>query len=316
MAGFWHLSHHQLHDANGLPLVGARAFFYEAETLTPISVYQDYSLATEHPSPVVADALGIFPPVFLSEDDGFYRQRITNSAGVIVAGSDVIVIPIIGPTEGEGGAEVPVDPNSLLQTGDLKARYGTGTHSGWVRANGRTVGSATSGATERANADTEALFLYLWGADANLSVSGGRGLTAAADWAANKTIDLPDWRGRALAALDDMGNTAAGRLTVTHFGTAATALGAAGGSESNTLTSAQMPSHTHTVTDPGHVHDTGLILRGDSPGAVSVNYLTSGGGTTYDVESATTGITNQNTGGGGAHNNTQPTMLATIYIKL
>jgi hypothetical protein len=51
--------------------------------------------------------------------------------------------------------------------GDLKVRYGTGVLSGFVRCNARTIGSATSGGTERQNADTQALFEYLWNTDAN-----------------------------------------------------------------------------------------------------------------------------------------------------
>ena len=107
-----------------------------------------------------------------------------------------------------------VDPTTIFGTGDIKANYGTGVIDGFVRANGRTIGSSTSGANERANSDTQALFTFLWNGDPNLVVSTGRGVSAAADWSANKTITLPDWRGRALVALDDMGNTAAGRLDI------------------------------------------------------------------------------------------------------
>jgi hypothetical protein len=120
-----------------------------------------------------------------------------------------------------------IDPTTIIATGDLKVRYGTGVLTGFVRANGRTIGSATSGATERASADCQVLFQYLWDTDANLAVAGGRGASSAADWAANKTIVTPDWRGRALAFMDDMGNAAAGRLTSTYFGTSAIVLGAA-----------------------------------------------------------------------------------------
>ena len=98
-----------------------------------------------------------------------------------------------------------------------------------MRLNGRTIGSATSGATERANTDTQALFEYLWQNDSALAVSTGRGASSSADWAANKTIALPDGRGRVLAALDDMGSTAAGRLTSSYFGASGTTLGAVGG---------------------------------------------------------------------------------------
>src|SRR5947208_1688739 len=83
-----------------------------------------------------------------------------------------------------GGGGGTVDPTTIFQTGQIIPMYGTGVLTGFVRANGRTIGSATSGATERANADAQSLFQNLWGADANLAVSGGRGASAAADWAA------------------------------------------------------------------------------------------------------------------------------------
>jgi microcystin-dependent protein len=133
----------------------------------------------------------------------------------------------------------------------VKARYGTGVLSGFVRMNGRTIGSATSGATERANADAQALFEYLWTTDPNLTVSSGRGGSANADWLANKTIALPDMRGCVIAGMDDMGASAASILTSTFYGASAATLGNAGGTQSITLTLAQVPAHTHTGTATG-----------------------------------------------------------------
>lgn len=175
-----------------------------------------------------------------------------------------------------------------------------------------------SGASERANADCQELFEYLWGADSNLSVSTGRGASAAADWAANKTIALPDWRGRALAFLDDMGNSAAGRLTATYFGATATTLGAAGGSESRALVTNNLPTYTPA----------GTIVS--SFVGVYRNYTATaaGGGELYFVNAASgsgagsTGTTVTSTfTGTPAGNSTpvavmSPAMLATIYLKL
>lgn len=70
------------------------------------------------------------------------------------------------------------------------------------------------------------------------------------------TFNLPDTRGRAVIGKDNMGGTAAGRITTAGGGIDGTTLGAAGGTQTHTLTTAQMPSHTHanTLTDPGHTH--------------------------------------------------------------
>lgn len=143
-------------------------------------------------------------------------------------------------------------------TGALNAYVGTTAPSGWVRANGRTIGNASSSATERANADTETLFNLLWDSFSNtilvIQDSAGtptsRGVSAAIDYAANKRLPLPDLRGRALFGLDDMGNTAASRLGT--IITTATTNGASGGTETHTLTMTEMPAHTHT--GPSHTH--------------------------------------------------------------
>lgn len=67
-----------------------------------------------------------------------------------------------------------------------------------------------------------------------------------------------------------------------------------------TLTSSQIPSHTHAVTDPGHTH----TITGNLAG--TANLGTSGGGNVYSgatvsTSSSTTGISIGSTGGGGSH---------------
>jgi hypothetical protein len=82
-------------------------------------------------------------------------------------------------------------------TGDLFEKWGTSAITGAVRCNGGTVGNGASGGTERANADTVNLFIFLYINDTGLTVSGGRtapGNTRAAaitDFNLNKTITLP-----------------------------------------------------------------------------------------------------------------------------
>lgn len=315
MAGSIALSLTQRYDkTTHLPLDGGQLTFYAAGTTTPQSAYQDISLTIPWPNPITLDSGGNVPQLFFA--DGYIKFRLANSAGTVQIEADFVLV--LGPTSG-GGAAPSVDPTTLIQTGWIQPIYGTGNIVGFVRANGRTIGSSTSGGSERANADCQNLFTFLYINDANLVVSSGRGANAAADWAANKNIALPDWRGRALAALDDMGNSAAGRLTATYFGTAATALGAAGGAESQTLTTAQLPAHSHanTLTDPGHVHSVAAVFNGGG------NTVASGtafnlNGSVQNTNSSGTGITitNANAGSGSAHPIASPMMLATFFIKL
>lgn len=304
-------------DSFGKPLSGCKFYTIQAGTTsTPQNAYQDSALTLPLPNPQTCDASGRLPQMFLA--DGTIKVRLTDKNGVTIVVADNI--QVIGPSGGGGGGGGTVDPTTIFTTGDFKIAYGTSILSGFVRANGRTIGSATSGATERANADCQALFIYLWGADANLTVSGGRGASAAADFAANKTITLPDLRGRVVAGLDDMGNSAAGRLTATYFGTSAIVLGASGGFESHTLTTAQLAAHSHGITDPGHTHVETASAPGGGSSFITFTFNSASGvlsNMSHSTASAQTGITVTNSAGSGnPHPIVQPTMLMTIYQKL
>lgn len=190
---------------------GAKAYFYVAGTTTPLTTFQDAAFTSPHAFPVVANALGIFAPVFVPY--GSFRVRVVDADGVAISDADQIDNP--EPPDsggGGGGGGIVVTQEQILQTGDVVWRLRTGIMSGFIRLNGLTIGSSTSGATERANADCAALFSFLWSnlSDAVAVVSGGRGASAAADFAANKTIIAPSMRGRVLYGLDDMGATEAG----------------------------------------------------------------------------------------------------------
>ena len=304
-------------DSDGTPLVGCKLYLIQAGTVsTPQNGYQDSDLTLPLPNPVICDAFGRLPQIFLA--DGSIKVRLTRANGTQVFAADGILV--VGASSGGGGGS-PVDATTILATGDWKLRYGTGVLSGFVRGNGRTIGSATSGATERANADTQALFEYLWDADASLVVSTGRGVSAAADWSANKTIALPDLRGRVIAGLDDMGNSAAGRLTNATISTDATTLGRTGGGETRSLTTSNLPPYTPS----GSISNGSITINGtaSSNTATATAPLGGGGGLlNYSIASlsasqATSTFTGSAQGGTStAFGLVQPTILMTYYIKL
>ncbi len=326
MSGSISLSLSQQLDSLGAPLRDGRLYFFAAGTSTPQSAYRDVDLTLPYPNPITLDAAGRVPAFYLA--DGQIKIRLTNAAGVTQVAADNLLV--VGASSGSGSAP-SVDATTVLQTGDLKVRYGTGTHAGWVRANGRTIGSALSGASERANLDCQELFEFLWGEDPNLSVSGGRGANAAADWAADKTIALPDWRGRTLAGLDDMGASPAGVLTTatTGFGPAVpTTLGQGSGQESKTLETKHLPPYTPAGTNGsisvgsgglripltnGNVGNTNVAGGGPKPGP---DTDTSWSSATSLTGSAPTFTGTAQGGTSTAFATLAPTRLATIYIKL
>jgi len=126
------------------------------------------------------------------------------------------------------------------------------------------------------------------------------------------TFSLPDKTGRVSA----MKESSASRLTSTYFGGLSTSLGAVGGLDSHTLTTSEIPSHTHSIADPGHTHTTnGNFLK---QGLVGSDYQGGSflGSAPVGVNTATTGISVNNTGGGGAHSIVQPTIICNYIIRI
>lgn len=67
---------------------GAKAYFYQSGTTTPVTVYQDSAYTTPHASPVVANSAGVFPVVYYN---GPYDVKS------VVTGADDTAISTIDP---------------------------------------------------------------------------------------------------------------------------------------------------------------------------------------------------------------------------
>ena len=130
------------------------------------------------------------------------------------------------------------------------------------------------------------------------------------------TFNVPDFRGRSAFGKDNMGGTAASRLTTAGSGVDGSTLGASGGDQA-------LASHTHTatstVTDPGHTHS---LTNGTSLWQQGAGSSLGGGGSSnpvnVSVNSATTGITvatTNATAGTGSSANVPPALVVSYIIK-
>lgn len=153
---------------------------------------------------------------------------------------------------------------STEATGDLRSGLWSTAPTGWVLLNGSTIGSPSSGATLAASS-TSALYYLLWNnlSNTDAPVSTGRGASAATDYAANKTLTLPDLREKTLI----------GARPGTNIAGINAALGTSLGANDITLTEAQLPvvaGHTHLGAS--HVHTLPLYTGGISASAGGTSF--------------------------------------------
>ena len=183
----------------------------------------------------------------------------------------------------------PSASSAGVPTGSLQAFAGSSAPSGWLLCYGQAISRSTY-------ANLFAVVSTTYGA--------GDGST---------TFNVPDLRGRALFGLDNMGGTAAGRLTGANYGNIAspTTLGSTGGEENHISTVAETASHGHGVTDPGHAHSINIASNGvGAPTGSGWTFLASG-----NTGPALTGISIQNTGFSNSHNTTPPACVINFLIK-
>ncbi|KKM04826.1 hypothetical protein LCGC14_1760340 [marine sediment metagenome] len=176
---------------------------------------------------------------------------------------------------------------SEFTTGDVKTSFAVIANSGWVIMDDGTIGNAASLATTRANADTVSLFTLLWDntADAQCPVlPGGRGASAAADFAANKTLTLPRTLGRAIACAG-AGSGLTARVLAEFLG-----------EETHQTSIAETAAHIHPSA-------AGAITLSKRQGDI-------------DFVCANTGAETGSTGGDTPHNNMQPSSFMNLFIKL
>ena len=132
------------------------------------------------------------------------------------------------------------------------------------------------------------------------------------------TFNVPDCRGRIGVGRDDMGGTAANRITSAGSGIDGTDLGAVGGSQEHTLTEAEMPEHTHESNTASRPN---IVSTDEAEGTMSMQRFADPGGSgdtgfAGSPNFAASDPANMSAGNGDAHNNVQPSIIFNQIIKL
>jgi len=105
-------------DANGIPVPGAQAFFYNSGTTTPVTVFSDAAETTPHPSPLLADAEGVFPPVFRSGEP--LKVDVQTSGGESLNGFPLDPVLTV-PASGAAAGQVSFEPTSNIPSVNVQA---------------------------------------------------------------------------------------------------------------------------------------------------------------------------------------------------
>lgn len=164
-------------------------------------------------------------------------------------------------------------------------------------------------------------YAALW-AFAQTEIAGGNTLFTVGD--GSTTFTIPDMRGRLPAGKDNMGGSAANRLTVTTITPNGNTMGGVGGAQSQTLQLGQLPtgiSSNNLSSIPLSVLSTISNITFSpnaftTPGGANGFFGVSSQGSVTSTGSLSIGavtVTSNNTFG-GAHENVQPTIITNYII--
>lgn len=187
------------------------------------------------------------------------------------------------------------DAGFLFLASDTKDSY-EWTGAAWTRYGGTPAGAIT----QFAGASIPGGWLLCYGQAVSRSTYADLFAAVGTTYGAgdgSTTFNLPDLRGNVPVGLDNMGGSAAHRVT------AASSLGASGGEAAHLLTIVEMPSHTHPP-------DPGMAGFWEWPNAGPTD-IQAGGNYNAVGKVTQTGPT----GGGLTHNNLQPWVGLNYIIR-
>jgi microcystin-dependent protein len=219
-------------------------------------------------------ATGTAGAVLVRDNTGLVTNAGVGTAGQVLASNGAGLAPSMQSVGSLPGVrmigEMVIWPAPVIPTG-------------WLECDGRALSRTTY-------ADLFAAIGTTWGT--------GDGST---------TFNIPDMRGRTPVGKDNMGGTAANRITNAICSIVGTLLGAVGGDE-------RMQQHNHGVTDPGHDHMISGVNATASAGPLGGRPWVSGDDR-GPTKTNTTGISIQNAGAGSSQN-VQPSAIVNFIIRV
>jgi microcystin-dependent protein len=237
-----------------------------------------------------------------NQTSGAFTVTVLNGAGDtgggVVVGQGFQTPVVLTGAAAYYDAYAATPPGTILETGF------TNPPPGFLLCYGQTVSRST--------------YAQLWSAAQAYGWAWGNG-------DGSTTFTLPDFRGIITAGADNMGGSAAGRLSGYSVGTS-------GGNQAHTLVASELPvtaysdtGHGHSVSDPGHAHAFGnnIVAASFSSNAGGTIYLsiippgsslsTNVAPTNISIQTGRANITNA--GGGNSHSIVQPTAAVNKMIR-
>ena len=271
-------------DAAGEPLVGGQLYTYIAGTTTLQATYTDSTATTANTNPIILDSRGE-ANVWLG--GAIYKFVLKDADGALIWTVDNISAPTAAVSPVLSG-NVTIDSNTsspalkITQTGTgpvLRVQDSADPDvTPFIIDNSGNVGIGTATPVSALEIASPGVFTGAWAYLPTGTVMMFVQTSAPTGWTKSTTHDNKALR--VVSGTASSGGTTAFTSVFT----------------SRTITTANMPSHTHTLTDPGHSHT--IATNGIGGGGGSGSFV--GGASSATTSTATTGITIANAGSGTA----------------
>lgn len=249
----------QFVNAAGVPFGNGTVSFFASGTNTPQSTFSNQALSIANRNPLPLDSAGRAGAVFLA--NVAYKVVVADSLGNTQISQDPVYasdfstpaqfLIFAGNPNGnvagnQGGGLIPA--SAVYDSTDnllfICASTGPAASAVWVSINVSTSGSIPTGAIiPFGGGAVPSSFLLCSGASVSTTTYASLfGVIGTIYGGSGGNFNVPDLRGRAPAGLDNMGGSAAGRISVAGGTFDGTIFAAAGGTQNWTLAQAHLPA--------------------------------------------------------------------------